>query len=202
MAPLLRSSYAAETGATPGKGDTLTEAERQRAVDYLQQTQKEFLAALEGVSDAQWNFKPAEGRWSIAECAEHIAATEDMIWNMVTGKVMKSPAAPEKAAARTDDDKIVQMVESREKRVQAPEQVRPTGRWSSREEIVKHFKETRAAEIAYLGETQDDLRSHFAEHPLFKALDGYQWILLNGAHGKRHTAQILEVKADPAYPKS
>jgi hypothetical protein len=33
-------------------------------------------------------------------------------------------------------------------------------------------------------------------------MDAYQWLLLNAAHCKRHTAQILEVKADPNYPKS
>jgi hypothetical protein len=27
-------------------------------------------------------------------------------------------------------------------------------------------------------------------------------LIFNGAHCKRHTAQILEVKADPNYPKS
>jgi hypothetical protein len=33
-------------------------------------------------------------------------------------------------------------------------------------------------------------------------MDAYQWLFFNGAHCKRHTAQILEVKADPNYPKS
>jgi hypothetical protein len=33
-------------------------------------------------------------------------------------------------------------------------------------------------------------------------LDGYQFILLIAAHSERHTKQILEVKADPNYPKN
>jgi len=32
-------------------------------------------------------------------------------------------------------------------------------------------------------------------------LDAYQWILLLSGHTERHTLQILEVKADPKYPK-
>ena len=68
--------------------------------------------------------------------------------------------------------------------------------------MIKNFEATRAAEIAYLKDTKDDLRDHFEEHPAFKTLDGYQWLLLNAMHCKRHTLQIEEVKQDPNYPKS
>ena len=64
-----------------------------------------------------------------------------------------------------------------------------------------HFKESRDANIAYLGTTQDDLRNHFAPHPALGLMDGYQWILLMTGHTERHIAQIQEVKADPKYPK-
>jgi len=32
-------------------------------------------------------------------------------------------------------------------------------------------------------------------------LDGYQWVLLLSGHAARHTAQILEVKERPGYPR-
>jgi hypothetical protein len=32
-------------------------------------------------------------------------------------------------------------------------------------------------------------------------MDAYQWLLLLAAHSARHTAQILEVEANPGYPK-
>jgi uncharacterized damage-inducible protein DinB len=201
LLPLAAATALALSGFAHAQANTLTDAERTRAIEYLQKTQQEFVAATEGLTEEQWKFKPGADRWSIAECAEHIALTEELIWGMVNGKILKSPAAPEKAAARTNDDEIVAKVESRDKKVQAPEQIKPSGRWSSRDEIVKHFEQTRAAEIAFLRETKADLRSHFAPHPLFKDLDAYQWLLLNGAHGRRHTAQIAEVKASEDYPK-
>src|SRR6187401_13520 len=77
---------------------TLTTEERNKAIDYLKQTQKDFLAAIDGVSEAQWKFKAAPDRWSIAETAEHIAVTEGFIWGLVSEKIMKSPPAPEKRA--------------------------------------------------------------------------------------------------------
>ena len=182
---------------------TLTKDERDRAVDYLKQTQKDFLAATDGLSEAQWKFKAAPDRWSIAETAEHIAVTEDTIWKLVGEKMMKSPATPEKAAeAQGKDEIILTKVPDRSRKAQAPEQLKPTGRWATRALLVKAFEDSRSQEIAFLKATKEDLRNHFEEHPFLKTIDAYQWLLLNGAHCKRHTAQILEVKADPNFPKS
>ena len=54
--------------------------------------------------------------------------------------------------------------------------------------------------IAYAQSTQDDLRTHVGEGPM-GPMDAYQWLLLLAAHSARHTAQILEVEANPGYPK-
>ena len=96
----------------------------------------------------------------------------------------------------------MKVIPDRSRKANAPEQLHPTGRWATKAELLKHFQETRAKEIAYLTETKDDLRSHFDEHPFLKTMDAWQWLIFNGAHSKRHTAQIVEVKADPNYPKS
>jgi len=169
----------------------------------LKQTQKDFLAATEGLSDAQWKFKAAPDKWSIAETAEHIAITEDMIWAAVSEKIMKSPAAPEKReSVKGKDEIILTKIPERSRKAQAPEPLRPTGKWATRAALVKDFEATRGKEIAYLTETKEDLRNHFEEHPALQTMDAYQWLIFNGAHCKRHTAQILEVKEDPKFPKS
>lgn len=187
---------------SPAESRTITKEERDRAIEYLKETQKDFLKATEGLSDAQWKFKAAPDRWSIAETAEHIAVTEDTIWKLVSEKMMKSPATPEKAAeAAGKDEVILTKVPDRSRKAQAPEQLKPTGRWATRAPLVKDFEASRSQEIAFLKETKEDLRNHFEEHPFLKTIDAYQWLLLNGAHCKRHTAQILEVKADPNFPK-
>ena len=185
--------------AEPG---TLTKEERDRAVDYLKQTQKDFLAAIDGVSEEQWKFKAAPDRWSIAETAEHIAVAEQTIWELVSGKIMKSPDAPEKRVeVMGKDEKILTVIPDRSRRAQAPERLTPTGRWATRAALVKDFDALREKEIAYLKETKEDLRNHFEEHPFLKTMDAYQWLIFNGAHCKRHTAQIIEVKAETTYPK-
>jgi hypothetical protein len=185
------------------ESSTLTKDERERAVAYLKQTQKDFLASIEGVSEAQWKFKAGPDKWSIAETAEHVAVAEQTIWDLVSEKIMKSPATPEKAAeAKGKDETILNVIPDRSRKAQAPERLQPTGKWPNRAALAKDFESLRGKEIAYVTETKEDLRNHFGDHPFLKTMDAYQWLIFNGAHCKRHTAQILEVKADPNYPKS
>src|SRR5215467_2456950 len=77
-------------------------ADKEKALAYLETSKKGVLAATKGLSEAQWNFKPAPDKWSVAECMEHIAAAEDFIRGLIAENVMKSPAAPDRDIARID----------------------------------------------------------------------------------------------------
>jgi hypothetical protein len=181
---------------------TLAQHEREFAMSHLHATRKMFLDSIAGLTPEQWTFKAAPDRWSIAECAEHIATSEDFMFGLVTSQLMKSPADPaKKAEVKGKDEVIVKQVPERTQKFKAPDVIAPKNRWSTPDAIVAHFKEGRDRSIAYVDTTQDDLRDHFAPHPALGVLDGYQWILLMSAHSERHTEQINEVKADPKYPK-
>lgn len=186
-------------GAT-AHAQSLAPADRERAVKYLETTRKNILAATEGLSEAQWNFKSAPDRWSVAEVTEHIAAAEDMLFNLTAEKVMKAPPRPEGEDVKAIDEMVLTKVSDRTNKVQAPEPLRPTNRYGSPEEALKHFVESRDRTIAFMQKT-DDLRAHAVDSALGKKLDAYQWILFISAHSERHTKQINEVKADPSFPK-
>jgi hypothetical protein len=182
--------------------ETLTQHDREFAMSHLHATRKMFLDSVAGLTPEQWTFKAAPDRWSIAECAEHIAVSEDFLFGIVANQVMKSPADPAKRAeVKGKDEAIVKQVPERSQKYKAPEPIVPKQRWSTPEAIIAHFKESRDRNIEYVDTTQDDLRDHFAPHPVLGALDGYQWILLMSAHSERHTEQINEVKADPNFPR-
>jgi len=186
----------------PMADQTLSQAEREHAVAELDSSQKAFLAATNGLSEAQWNFKPAPDRWSITECAEHIGVTETFILQLITEQALKGPAEPEKRAlVQGKDSTLMTMAVDRTAKFKAPEAIQPTRRWTTSGEITKNVLESRARTIEFVSTTQEDLRDHFMDHPVFKTLDTYQWILLTSGHMRRHTAQILEVKADPNFPK-
>lgn len=186
----------------PASAGTLTQGERDRAMSDLHATRKKFLDSVAGLSEAQWNFKPDANTWSVAECAEHIARSEDYIFQMITDKIMKSPATPEKREEVKDKDQMVlKVIPDRSQKFKAPEPLVPTRRWPSQQELIDHFKQSRDLTITYVQSTQEDLRDHFAPHPALKLLDAYQWILMISAHSDRHTAQLNEVKGNPNFPK-
>ena len=184
------------------KAQDVSQADKDRALQYLESTKKGVVDATKGLSDAQWNFKPAPDRWSVAEVVEHLAAAEDMIRGMTQEQVMKTPAIPARdpAELKKIDDSVIAMVPDRSHKVQAPEPLKPTNRFGSPADAETHFLESRATTEAYL-KSATDLRAHAVDSPMGMKLDGYEWILLIAAHSERHTKQILEVKADPNFPK-
>jgi hypothetical protein len=187
------------SGAAAASAQEVTQAEKDRALQYLETTKKNVLEATKGLSEAQWNFKPAPDRWSVAQVMEHIAAAEDFIRDLVKEKVMMAPAGEAGRDVKKTDEGVLMMVPDRTTKVQAPEPLVPTNRFGSPDASIKHFVESRTTTANFL-KTTTGLRDHVADSPLGK-LDGYEFVLLIAAHSERHTKQISEVKADPNFPK-
>jgi hypothetical protein len=186
--------------AALASAQTLTPADRERAAKYLESTKKGVLDATTGLSEAQWNFKPAPDRWSVAEVTEHIAAAEDLLRGMIFEKVMTAPPRPAGDDVAAIDEMVITMVPDRSQKRQAPEPLKPVNRFGSGQGALKHFVESRQQTVDFLNQ-HDDLRAHAIDSPMGKKLDAYEWVLFISAHGERHTKQINEVKADPNFPK-
>ena len=186
--------------AIAAQAQTLTPADRDKAMQYLESTKQGVLDATKGLSAAQWNFKAAPDKWSVAEVTEHIAAAEDFIRGMIVEKVMVAPARPAGEDVTAIDMMVMQNIPDRSHKAQAPEPLKPSNRFGSPDGSLKHFVEARATTEDFLTKTPN-LRDHAVDSPLNKKLDGYEWILFIAAHSERHTKQILEVKADPNFPK-
>jgi hypothetical protein len=184
------------------RAQDVSRADKDRALAYLESTKKGVVDATKGLSDAQWNFKPAPDRWSIAEVMEHLAAAEDMLRGMDQEQVMKTPAIPPRDPAELQkiDAGVIAQVPDRSHKIAAPEPLKPTNRFGSPADAEKHFVESRAVTEEYL-KTTPDLRAHATDSPMGVKLDAYEWVLLIAAHSERHTKQMLEVKADPNFPK-
>ena len=177
----------------------VTQAEKDRALQYLETTKKNVLEATKGLSEEQWNYKPAPDRWSVAQVMEHIAAAEDFLRDFTKEKVMAGPAGEAGRDIKKTDDAVLTMVPDRSHKAQAPEPLVPNNRFGSPDGSIKHFLESRTATEDFLKSTVG-LRDHVTDSPLGK-LDGYEFVLFIAAHSERHTKQINEVKADPNFPK-
>ena len=199
---LVLSASAALAAAADG---SMTSAERSYLVEQLESSKKTMLAAIEGLTDAQWNFKPAPDRWSVAQCAEHLILAEDYIFG-ATQQFLKTPAVPRPENSNAEyDRKFVAQVQDRSHKFTAPEPITPstgaTSKFATPADAAREFAARRDKTIAYVKTTQDDLRVHVAPGPLGQ-IDDYQFLLLLASHSVRHTLQMKEVQASPGYPKA
>lgn len=169
-------------------------------IKELQRTEDHLLTAVSGLSEAQWNYKAAPDRWSIAECMEHITAAEPFLRTMIADAV-KTPLADDVKGGAMHDEMIKKGLVDRSKKFKAPEPLIPTNRFGTPAAAIEAFKKERAETIKLASEAPD-LRANGSKHFLFGPLDAYGWFLFQSGHSERHTLQIEEVKASAGYPKS
>jgi hypothetical protein len=185
--------------APNARAQTLSADDRTRALQYLESTRKNLVEATQGLSEAQWNFKPSPFRWSIAQVMEHIATSEDFLRGITENQVLKAPAISDRDIKQTDE-RVLTMIPDRSFKVAAPAPLRPNNRYNTPDAALKHFLESRDKTIDLL-KTNSELRAHAVDNAALGKVDGYQFILLIAAHSERHTKQLNEVKADPKFPK-
>jgi uncharacterized damage-inducible protein DinB len=177
-------------------------AERELALHHLAASRERLLRAVEGLAPEQRSYRPAEDRWSVADCVEHIILVERFVLASVERILTKTPE-PEKQSEVVGKEKVIlERVPSRDRRVKGPEAVMPTQRWPEFEALLGEFEATRQRSVSFTGETQADLRSHFFPHPFLGDFDCYQWLLFIGTHCERHVRQLEEVKSDAGFPRS
>jgi hypothetical protein len=182
----------------------ITAEERAKLIRYLHESEAEFLSLLNGVNDAQWRWKPGPDRWSVAETAEHIAITEDYLFDLATNKAMNSPAMPdweEKTKGKTE--RLERALPNRQTKVQAIEPLNPEHLTMTRDQLIARFKASRAKTIQFAETTQQPLKEHTTPgvFAAFDPLNAYQLLIYAPLHNLRHDKQIEEVKNTPGYPK-
>jgi len=174
--------------------------ERQWVLDQFHSSEAHLLELVKGLTPAQWSFREVPDRWSIAEIIEHVISVESRLTRAIQ-KMLQSPADPYKRPATPVQDSVLQARGTdRDTKLNAPEQVRPAGKWPDTSELMTEFRKTRAATVAFVAETSAQLRNHFIPHMAFGELDLYQWLIVLSKHGERHALQIEEIKANPAWP--
>jgi len=177
---------------------SLTPAERKYAIDLLQETRDDLLLKIKGLTTAQLNFKPDSLTWSIAECVEHIAISENDIFGFVKTSLKEQANPAKRSELKYTDEAVVKMITDRSTKVKTREAFKPTGKFGSFDATLNAFKSTRDSNIKYVKTTSDDLRNHYYDFR-FGTVDTYQAILFIAGHCKRHTEQIEEVMKNPAF---
>jgi len=184
----------------PASSQPISSMERKVALERLRTSRDRFLQSIESLSESQWRFKPSPFRWSVAECAEHVAATEEQYLLTLT-RLLESPP-PADGDSTLKDGELSAIYTDRNLKRTAPQSLQPKGRWPNRSHLIDHFNQTRAKVIAIAETTQAPLRAYRSRAAYQNPMDGYQWFLRFAGHCERHTDQIEEVKGHPDFPKN
>ena len=170
----------------------MTEQEELGVLDSLEKGPVALLEALSGVTAELGSRPPGPGKWSILECVEHVALSEDFLFSRIlAADQADSPLVDEAREAR-----IVARGVDRSRPAKAPEVACPRGTFSTLQDAVQHLLASRAQNLQFAREhAREDLRCRIASVPPFGAVNSYEVLLLMAAHLFRHAKQIEEIKA-------
>ena len=179
----------------------MSELQRDQAVKWLHESQKEFMDLVTPLSDEQWKWKPSPERWSVGECAEHIMLSETLLFSKVQDALAHDPNPDweKKTAGKTDF--LLKVMAPRLGKAVAPEPIQPHS-IVARAEVMSQFAEVRAKTLEFATTSKAPLNDHTSEHPfpVFNTLSAYQWLIYIPLHNERHDKQIQEVMATPGFP--
>ena len=165
-------------------------------LEHLNTYHAELIDAVDGIPVALRDREPAEGRWSVAGVLEHLAIVNESIATRLSTAL--SVAREAGLAAEGEESSILHrldiasIVDRGRPRI-ASEASQPKAGLSASAALA-HYERSHA-QVCDLVQAYDGLAigSVQAPHPIFGALDMYQWLLFVGAHEGRHADQIREI---------
>lgn len=172
--------------------------------EYIGGTRRELLSAVEGLSEAQLNFRPAEDRWSAGQLLHHVALTERRIGRKIAllAEIAQQQGVDPPSWERLDLSFFGEIRRRAEgKRFQAPPEVAPP-HGTPLAEVLAALAGARQALLESLPLMEaHDMSQFFIPHPVFGEFNVYQWLFFMGAHERRHREQIEALKKTPEFPQ-
>ncbi|SHG53399.1 DinB family protein [Flagellimonas flava] len=178
----------------------LSDEDRKMAVKHLNESKEQMAKVLKGLTAEQLNFQPGEDVWSIAQCVEHLAISENAFGGLIQKTVAAGPNPALKDSVKLNDEQLLGIIKDRSQRVKTREPFEPSGKFGSHEATVEAFMNKRKEHISYLESTEDDLRNLYSSDLPFGTIDGVQLILFMSGHTDRHVSQMKEVMAHKLFP--
>jgi hypothetical protein len=161
-----------------------------------------LLAEVRDLREAQTSFQPGLGDWSIGEILDHLCLSERSIARTVSRVFQQAAGLGLVEDGEPGDAPLPEIDEDQyNEPAGAPESVMPSlnrplerllaGLEESRERLVEVSARADGRRVGRV------TMQHFQLGPL----DFYQWLLLEGAHERKHLAQIRRIKAHPEFPR-
>jgi hypothetical protein len=168
----------------------------------LERVRADVLREVEGLSQAQADWKPGPADWSVGEIVHHLTVAEVATGKLTTKLTREADAAGGLRPFPPDLRELPALVAAPAAAAEAPQVVWPEhGRAIAT--LVAEMRSTRERSrqsIEKLGAV--DPRPLVFKHFRLGDLDLSQWWQLQAQHDAIHLAQIRDVKARPGYPKA
>lgn len=159
--------------------------------NFLDVTEANLISTVEELDDEKWNYRPAQGGWTTAECMEHVILAEKAVFQQV--KSALENAADNSKNLKQQDGWLLAKISDRGVKVTTP--LNPKGANMSKSEMIEELQSSRKEIKEFLNQKNLPLRNHFGRSPYGPA-DAYQLFIVIAAHSMRHNAQINEVLTD------
>jgi uncharacterized damage-inducible protein DinB len=179
---------------------------------------RKLYARVENLSAAQQTFRPTGDAWSIAEIMEHLSIIETNMVRLIGMLLAKTESAAAANAGAQDAgagasagdaaatprafqpfsmDALIDTI--KDKKLDAPEQVRPGGQMSLADSLAA-LRATRASLESLRPRLETiDLTAAAYPHPAWGDLNIAQWLAFIGLHEGRHLAQIKRLMEAPDF---
>jgi uncharacterized damage-inducible protein DinB len=165
--------------------------EKQQMLASLERGRQALIESLTGVDDAMAKRSPAQGQWSILECVEHVAISEDGLFAQIQkGTESSIPVINAKREAAIPVRGL-----DRSRPIVCPLSGLPTGQFPTLAAALDRFLSSRERTLRYVEENREDLRCRLTTHPVMGDVNCYEVLLSMAVHPLRHVGQIEEIKA-------
>jgi len=170
----------------------MDEADRLQILRELQAGRDALGQALSEVDDKLAKRKPSHEAWSILECVEHMIQSERYLLT----RLHAADLAEKPFEKSRREQKIARLAADRTRRIEAPEQAHPKGRFDTLGEALLAFDETRAQVVRWVENCAGDPRRLMTDHPLILGpVTCAETLIMIAAHPARHAQQIEEIKS-------
>lgn len=162
-------------------------------ISELEQTSDALLQSINGLSEAQLTYKINPHVWSIHECLEHIVITEISVYRILIQTVQSGSSSAD--TERIGKEKMEKLMHDRSVKTEAPDDVKPIGRFNSINELTAKFRSNRERIVELLKNNSIIFDSHIIVHPMLGEMTKKDWLHFLVHHGERHCRQIEEIKS-------
>ncbi len=171
----------------------------QEITGYLAHVRADLAEFVDQTPPAKFDHRPRNGGWTGTGIIQHLGKVEGSISKLLEGLFAKAMADGMPAETGTES-RLCSLDQfrflDRSVRIEAPERLAP----EPTAELGTSWSSLQAVRLRLLRAVEHvdgrDLTVVSAPHPIFGALNGYQWILSVGKHEERHLIQLRETLSE------